>query len=106
MECLPTSPAILCAIGAPFHGPGCNCANDRAQIVYGPGSEPRVAPAPIKANSVVGYMRTETDGVSIKLSCGCLVEQEEGTEVDVLAAALANHHCQKRERARRLRSVN
>src|SRR5471032_1557721 len=132
MESLPPSPAVLCGIGAPFHGPGCNCANDRTQIVYGPGSEPRAPAVQPKTISVAGYERTTksrqdvcpecalgqgrdpdhdpmcpgdvtvyTEGIKIHLSCGCEVEQEEGSAQDALQVALANHHCQKREKARR-----
>lgn len=96
----------LCALGGPsgmknaegqsLHGAGCNCANDRAQIVYGPGSkearEPQAAPQASMSVSIVGV---ESVGGKAKmhLSCGCSVTLDNETPTTALLALLASHVC-------------
>lgn len=99
----------LCALGGPsgmknaegqsLHGAGCNCANDRAQVVYGPGSEPKPPAASVpQASMGVSIIGVESVGGKARmgLSCGCAVTLDNETPTTALLALLASHVCGER----------
>lgn len=101
--------STLCALGGPsgmknaegqsLHGAGCNCANDRAQVVYGPGSkEAREPQAVAPASMGVSIVGVESVGGKAKmhLSCGCAVTLDNETPTAALLALLASHVCGER----------
>lgn len=83
--------------GQSLHGIGCNCANERSEVVYGPGSEPKEAKplAAIKPGvSIVGVESAGGDA-RMHLSCGCSVTVSQAAPASALQQLLAGHQCRQ-----------
>lgn len=97
----------LCALGGPsgmknaegqsLHGIGCNCANERSEVVYGPGSEPKPAAPVAPARMGVSIVGVESVGgrARMHLSCGCSAALDNETPATALQDLLASHECER-----------
>lgn len=84
--------------GQSLHGIGCNCANERSEVVYGPGSEPKPAvPVAAAARMGVSIVGVESAGGDAKmhLSCGCSVTVWQAAPASALQQLLAGHQCRQ-----------